>query len=127
MEVETQQHLTNLRQLLAYRVRELESERHAAAIERAQSASEIDGATVLDRKDEAEAELREQEASRTEQHALADLQRCRAALQRLDDGVYGDCADCEQAIPLARLMVQPEAERCAPCQSAWERRHPTAG
>ena len=35
MEVETQQHLTNLRQLLAYRVRELESERHAAAIERA--------------------------------------------------------------------------------------------
>jgi len=126
MEVETQQHLTSLRQMLAYRVRELESERHAAAIERAESASEIDGAAVLDRKDEAEAELREQAASRTERHALADLQRCRSALQRLDDGVYGDCADCEQSIPLARLMVQPEAERCAPCQSAWERRHAAA-
>ena len=65
MEVETQQHLTTLRQLLTYRMRELESERHAAAIERAESASEIDGAAVLDRKDEAEAEIREQAASRT--------------------------------------------------------------
>jgi len=124
MEVETQQHLTNLRQLLVYRVRELESEQHAAAIERAQSASEIDGAAVLDRKDEAQAQLRELQAARTEQHVLADLQRCRAALRRLDDGVYGDCADCGQPVPLARLMVQPEAERCAPCQTAWERRHP---
>jgi len=127
MEVQTQQHLTNLRQLLAYRERELESERHAAAIERAECASEADGAAVLDRKDQADAELREQSASRTEQHALAELQRCRAALQRLDEGLYGDCADCGQAIPLARLMVQPEAERCAPCQSAWERRHASAG
>ncbi|HYP33956.1 MAG TPA: TraR/DksA C4-type zinc finger protein, partial [Burkholderiaceae bacterium] len=116
MEVETQQHLTTLRQLLTYRMRELESERHAAAIERAESASEIDGAAVLDRKDEAEAEIREQAASRTEQHAFLDLQRCRAALQRLDDGVYGDCADCGQPVPLARLLVQPEAERCTRCQ-----------
>jgi DnaK suppressor protein len=126
MEVETQQHLTDLRQLLAYRVRELEAERHAAAIQRAESASEIDGAAVLDRKDEAEAELREQAASRAEQLALTELQRCRCALQRLDEGLYGDCADCGEPVPLARLMVQPEAERCAPCQSGWERRRPAA-
>ena len=126
MELQTQQHLTDLRQLLDYRVRELESERHAAAVERAEIASAIDGATVLDRKDEAEAELREQAASRSEQHVLADLQRCRAALQRLDNGIYGDCTGCGEPIPLARLRVQPEAERCAPCQTAWEHAHPAS-
>jgi len=126
MELQTQQHLTDLRQLLDYRLRELESERHAAAVERAQIASEIDDATVLDRKDEAEAAWREQASSRLEQHILADLQRCRAALQRLDDGIYGDCTDCGEPIPLARLRVQPDADRCAPCQTAWEHAHPAA-
>ena len=35
-----------------------------------------------------------------------------AALQRIEDGSYGCCVECGQAIPAARLEVRPEAARC---------------
>jgi RNA polymerase-binding protein DksA len=55
-----------------------------------------------------------------------DLQEQRAvaaALQRLQTGEYGICVDCGMDIPIERLEVVPEAERCTPCQSAYERTH----
>jgi len=122
MNVDTQEHLPTLRQLLLFRLHELESEVHAAAVERASSATEADMAAVIDRKDEADAEQRGEMAARAEQRGHDDLVRCREALRRLDDGVYGDCRDCGQPIPFERLMVQPQAERCAPCQAEFERR-----
>jgi RNA polymerase-binding transcription factor DksA len=42
------------------------------------------------------------------------------ALQRLADGTYGRCEDCEGAIPLARLEIVPYARRCAACQRVAE-------
>jgi len=48
----------------------------------------------------------------------AELALVEAALQRLDDGVYGDCLQCGRPIPLARLLVQPAVERCAACQAS---------
>lgn len=52
----------------------------------------------------------------------ADDQRVqiRAALQRLDDGAYGTCADCGLEISDARLSVRPEAARCVECQTKAE-------
>ena len=123
MNVETQQHLTTLRDLLTYRIRELEAEVHAAALQRASDAGAVDAATVSDRKDEAEAEQRAEVEAQSEQLASAALADCRAALRRLDEGVYGDCRDCGEPIPLARLMVQPQAARCAPCQAQFEGAH----
>ena len=43
-----------------------------------------------------------------------------AALARLDDGTYGTCVDCGQAIPEARLEVRPEAARCVADQEKFE-------
>ena len=43
------------------------------------------------------------------------------ALRRLEEGVYGTCADCEEAIPPARLEALPYALRCVACQEAHER------
>jgi DnaK suppressor protein len=43
-----------------------------------------------------------------------------AALHRLDAGTYGDCAVCAEPISLQRLLVQPAAQRCAACQTAYE-------
>ena len=123
MNVDTQQHLTTLRDLLTYRVRELEAEVHAAAMARAGDAAGIDRNSVIDRKEEAETEQRSELLAREESLANAALSECRAALQRLDDGVYGDCRDCGEPIPLPRLMVQPQADRCAPCQAAFEGAH----
>jgi DnaK suppressor protein len=118
--LDTQQHLTTLRDLLTYRIHELETEVHAAALQRASDAGAVDLATVSDRKEEAEAEQQAEVLSQADQLASAALTDCRAALRRLDDGVYGDCSDCGEPIPLPRLMVQPQADRCAPCQAAFE-------
>ncbi len=43
------------------------------------------------------------------------------ALQRIREGTYGICADCRKRIPAARLQVKPEATRCVPCQTEYER------
>ncbi|MEV7009759.1 TraR/DksA C4-type zinc finger protein [Streptosporangium sp. NPDC051022] len=44
------------------------------------------------------------------------------ALRRLEDGVYGRCADCGGAVPDGRLEARPEAARCVQCQARRERR-----
>jgi DnaK suppressor protein len=118
--VDTQQHLTTLRDLLTYRIHELEAEVHAAAMQRASEAGAVDLAAVSDRKEEADAEQRAELLSQSDRLVVDALSDCHAALRRLDEGVYGDCRDCGEPIPLPRLMVLPQAERCAHCQAAFE-------
>jgi DnaK suppressor protein len=55
-------------------------------------------------------------------HALADLTEVDAALARMRDGTYGECADCDIAIAPARLAAYPTAQRCVNCQSAFEKK-----
>jgi len=43
-----------------------------------------------------------------------------AALQRLDEGRYGICARCGNAIPAERLEARPYAIYCVSCQSEIE-------
>ena len=43
------------------------------------------------------------------------LRRIEAALGRLDDGSYGECSECGEAIPLRRLQIDPAATRCVDC------------
>ncbi len=43
------------------------------------------------------------------------LQRIEGALQRLDDGDYGDCADCGEDIPAKRLAIDPTIALCVTC------------
>ncbi len=44
------------------------------------------------------------------------------ALDRLEEGTYGDCAECGEPIPTPRLQALPFAVRCAPCEGAREKR-----
>ena len=44
------------------------------------------------------------------------LKEVRAALQRVEQGDYGICVDCDEDIPEKRLGVVPWASRCMPCQ-----------
>ena len=44
------------------------------------------------------------------------------ALERIEDGTYGICEECEKPIPPARFHAIPEATTCVPCQSRRERR-----
>ncbi len=38
-----------------------------------------------------------------------------AALKRFEDGEYGFCVECDEAIPDKRLEVNPAAPRCVAC------------
>ncbi|WP_232050758.1 TraR/DksA C4-type zinc finger protein [Actinoplanes sp. OR16] len=44
------------------------------------------------------------------------------AMQRLDDGTYGNCEGCSNPIPVERLEVFPSATSCVNCKSVRERR-----
>ena len=73
---------------------------------------EADVGTSLSEADRADAVL-----------ALAMSQRTEVveALQRIQDGSYGKCADCGKPIPEGRLEARPEASRCVACQSKRDR------
>lgn len=118
MQVTTQTHLAMLRNLLTYRLNELRADVHAAALAR-NPAGEGD---VTDRKDEADLAQHAALDGAQEQRDLAELRQVEAALHRLDAGTYGDCADCGDPLAWDRLLAQPAAERCAPCQAEFERR-----
>ncbi len=72
-----------------------------------------------------------EEASQTEQGAAdlsrlgeaerLELRRIEAALARIQEGRWGECADCGRAIEGKRLDAIPWAIRCAGCAEASER------
>jgi phage/conjugal plasmid C-4 type zinc finger TraR family protein len=53
---------------------------------------------------------------------LAELAKVEAALARTVEGSYGECADCGNPIPYARLAAYPAARRCVACQDDAEAR-----
>jgi DnaK suppressor protein len=52
----------------------------------------------------------------------AQLEDIEAAINRIDQGMYGLCADCEKPIPRRRLEVLPFARRCLACEGVREHR-----
>ena len=77
---------------------------------------------VTDHKDEAARLLIEEVDVADEERERVEIAQVQRALQRLDEGRYGDCASCGDPIPLPRLLAQPAAERCVACQAAFEHR-----
>ena len=120
MDLPTQTHLKTLRNLLNFRLQELRAEVHAAEKDQQQRIGDLPH-EVMDRKDEASDRLRSDLDGVQEQRDLDEMAQVEAALQRLDAGTYGDCVDCGESISLKRLQVQPAAQRCAPCQVAFEK------
>lgn len=53
-------------------------------------------------------------------NALRAIQNSRI---HIENETYGECVECGLDIPYERLNVQPTAERCAPCQDAYEKTH----
>jgi len=44
------------------------------------------------------------------------LKQVEQALERIEDGSFGICVDCQNLIPGARLDAVPTATRCVPCK-----------
>ncbi len=47
--------------------------------------------------------------------ALMEAQQIHAAIARIDDGTYGECATCGKAIGEKRLQALPYATQCMDC------------
>jgi len=56
--------------------------------------------------------------------AARELALIDAACERLANGSYGVCVECEDPIMSQRLQANPEAARCASCQEIFERGRP---
>jgi DnaK suppressor protein len=54
----------------------------------------------------------------------AELAQIDEALQRLEEGSYGECQDCGKAIPQKRLQFVPFALRCVECERRRETGRP---
>lgn len=114
----TKSQLPAMRLRLISRQGELRDEIRAARV-----ASNPDGGDtfeVTDLKDAADATQRQQTDDAQVARDLAELAEVEAALLRLDAGHYGECVDCGETIPEARLATQPAAPCCAPCQTLRE-------
>jgi DnaK suppressor protein len=57
-----------------------------------------------------------------EENGRAALDEVRAALDRIDAGIYGVCSRCGAEIPPARLEAMPTATLCITCKAAEESR-----
>lgn len=74
-------------------------------------------------------ELAEDEQAQTVQaqavvRAARELADVAAALQRIDDGSYGQCAGCGKTIAPARLHALPAVALCTRCQAESEHARP---
>lgn len=59
-----------------------------------------------------------------EEANLAEIAAIRAALTRLDDGTYGECASCGATIAPARLQALPQTALCVTCAGQLEKHKP---
>lgn len=121
MNVDTQVHLTVLRGMLEFELKEARTELAALQRGNATVLAEPRAAETTDRKDEAAAGQAFEVADAAIARLGREVAQCERALQRLDAECYGDCIDCGEAISWPRLMAQPAAERCAACQRVFER------
>jgi DnaK suppressor protein len=52
---------------------------------------------------------------------LNHLKKIDAALQKMEDGSYGECESCGEQIAVARLQARPVAQLCIDCKTAQEK------
>lgn len=49
------------------------------------------------------------------EHDGTALEQIEGALERIEEGLYGICTECETKIPKARLQVLPHTPHCVKC------------
>jgi RNA polymerase-binding transcription factor len=87
---------------------------------RAEPYASVAGATP-DIGDEAVADLLSDVGEAEVTRDLGELRMLQRALERVSEGSYGKCLDCDGDIPFERLRAQPGAERCVACQERHEK------
>lgn len=105
--------LNEFRKVLEARRNELSS----AASKR----DEIIVETAADEMDRLQQQLSRDIAVRNLDQTSKLLKSVQAALDRIEDEIYGVCSRCEEPIPEKRLKAVPWAQYCVGCQEAIDR------
>jgi len=110
-----------LANLLQSRLVDLERERESqlqvhSQVESARETPLQDADDAFQRSGEHEVEGIVSDIASGEFNAISD------AVQRVHRADYGLCIDCQLAIPFDRLLLEPQAPRCAACQTLHERK-----
>jgi DnaK suppressor protein len=75
---------------------------------------------VLDQGESSEVDIQEDIEFALIQMKAETLNKMNEALQRLEEGTYGNCFECGEEIAEARLRALPFAVRCKDCEAARE-------
>ena len=111
---EANRDLARIKQQLIERRQELEEQLEKLTSE------QISDSKIQDAGDQALSASMERLRSSLQDAELAEYQRIIRALEKIDDGSYGICADCDSHIFEKRLTLYPNASRCLKCQEAFE-------
>jgi DnaK suppressor protein len=92
------------------------------------SESSSDARAPVELDQQTQGRLSRQDALQSQAMAKATAQRrihrchaLRAALQRLEDGEYGECLECGEIIQPGRLRIDPAATLCVSCAGSNRR------
>jgi len=96
--------------------RRAELQRHQQETEKSRQAVELDQ-TSVGRISRIDAIQSQEMAIATDRQRGVELSRIAAALQRLDDGCYGECISCGEMIAVRRLEADPSTPLCIGCAS----------
>lgn len=94
-------------------------QRYASEVERCEHEDKLTPETV----DLASEQTDDRLLDLLETHDLQALEEVVGALKRLDEGSYGTCLRCGEAISAMRLEVLPTTQHCIAC-AGWLERHP---
>ncbi|MDD7473892.1 MAG: TraR/DksA family transcriptional regulator [Bdellovibrionota bacterium] len=81
---------------------------------------EISNTQSGDEADMASAEMELDAMYQGDQRGHNMLQDIQDALQKIEDGTYGECENCGEDISIARLEANPMAKLCVDCKSEEE-------
>lgn len=84
------------------------------------SNEQISDGQVQDVGDQALSSIMESLRSSLQDTEVDEHKRIIRALEMIEDGTYGICADCKESISEKRLKLIPNAVRCLVCQEAAE-------
>ncbi len=74
-----------------------------------------------DEMDTASSEVNLQFTGRLREREQGLLSKIDAALEKIEEGSYGECVSCGEEIGVARLKARPVAELCIECKGEQEK------
>jgi DnaK suppressor protein len=81
----------------------------------------VDPDDFPDEMDTASSEVNLQFTGRLREREQGLLSKIDSALEKIEEGSYGECLSCGEEIGVARLKARPVAELCIECKSEQEK------